>query len=209
MQAAAAAEARAMGRKPPSSTSSTTTTSNSSSSNRTGTGTRATAATVSTAGQQQQPHQRLTDEQNMELIKYAGIAIGGTMILKVILNSLLMLYIALVPILIVYALQTCPTPESFEAKKEIKRVMRGYHLPENHPNKPKGYFEQMAARVAATVTTELATIPGYEITMTTLGGIAMMANVTIPTVKIEYYWIGIFGRWFYVYSRELSTNRND
>ena len=206
MQAAAAAEARAMGRKPPS-TSSTSTSSSGSSSNRTGAGT--TGATPASASAGQQPQQRLTDEQNMELIKYAGIAIGGTMILKVILNSLFMLYIALIPILIFYALQTCPTSESFEAKKEIKRVMRGYHLPENHPNKPRGYFEQVAARVAATVTTELATIPGYEITMTTFGGVAIMANVTIPTVKIEYYWIGVFGRWFYVYSRELTTNRND
>ena len=199
-QAAAAAEARAAGTKPPSSTSFTSSTGSAG-------GTGATQRLQQRVGQQQQP--RLSDEQNMELIKYAGIAIGGTMVLKAILSSLMTLYIALIPFVLFYALQTCPTAESFEAKKEIKRVMRGHHLPEGHSNKPKGYLEQMAARVAATVTTELATMPGYEISITTFGGIAIMANARLPTVNIEYYWIGAFGRWFYVYNRELTRNRND
>ena len=194
-QAAAAAEARAKGMKSPR----PSTTSSSSF-----------ASSTFGATQAAPQRERLSDEQNMQLLKYVGIGLVGVMVLKVILNSLVMIYVAMIPFLAFYAIQTCPTAESFEAKKEIKRVMRGHHLPNDHPNKPKGYFEQMAARVAATVTTELATMPGYEISMATFGGLAIMTTVTIPTVKIEYYWIGAFGRWFYVYNRELTTtNRND
>ena len=51
------------------------------------------------------------------------------------------------------------------AKKELKRVLRGEHLPENHVDKPKGFFDQALSRINATVTTELATGLGYEVSM--------------------------------------------
>jgi hypothetical protein len=87
----------------------------------------------------------------------------------------------------------------FDAKKELKRVSRGEHLPETHPDKPKGVLEAMAARVAASVATELVTLPGYEVSMTNLAGAAIVATVTVPA-KTEFYWVGAFDKWYYVTS---------
>ncbi|KAL7461145.1 hypothetical protein ACHAXS_001572 [Conticribra weissflogii] len=40
-----------------------------------------------------------------------------------------------------YLMSTCPTAESFDAKRELKRVLRGDNLPEDHPDKPKASEE--------------------------------------------------------------------
>ena len=70
--------------------------------------------------------------------------------------------------------------------------MRGAHLPEEH--QPKGFFEQGLNRLAASVTTELATSLGYEISMTDCFGAGKMATVKVPVANAEYYWIGIVGK---------------
>ncbi len=146
----------------------------------------------------------LTPEQNKQLVQYSLMFIGALMILKILANANLAgLYLLALPLLYFYALQDCPTMESFDAKKELKRVLRGHHLPEDHPNKPKGFLEEMAARVAASVTAELATFPGYELEMTNLGGAAWIADVRVPTAKTQFYWIGAFHKWYYVTSFEI------
>ena len=68
------------------------------------------------------------------------MAVGGVALLRLLLSNGAMLYLILLPLVYFYGLQTCPTVESFDAKKELKRVLRGHHLPEDHPNKPKGFF---------------------------------------------------------------------
>jgi len=147
----------------------------------------------------------LTPEQNKQLLKYALVVIGGLTVLKILASTNLAgLYLLALPLIYLYAVQTCPSMESFDAKKELKRVLRGQHLPEDHPNKPKGFLEEMAARVAASVTTELATFPGYEIDMTSLGGAAWLADVRVPTAKVQCYWIGAFNKWHYVTSYEVE-----
>ena len=73
------------------------------------------------------------DENNKEIVKHALMFIGAIAVLKVIVSSLLNFYIILFPLTYVYLLQTCPSVESFEAKKELKRVLRGKHLPDDHP----------------------------------------------------------------------------
>ena len=160
---------------------------------------RATAATR-TATEGSQP--TLTPEQNQEIVKYALYGLGICIILKMLASSFLLLYFLCGPLTFLYALQTCPTVESFDAKKELKRVLRGHHLPENHPEKPKGYFEQMAYRFAASVATELATLPGYEVTISPLFGAAIWINLYVPTANTQHFWIGAFGKWFYIHSRE-------
>jgi hypothetical protein len=150
----------------------------------------------------------LTPEQNKQLVQYALMVIGGLMVLKILANANLAgLYLLALPLLYLYAVQTCPTIQSFDAKKELKRVLRGQHLPENHPNKPKGFLEEMAARVTASVTAELATFPGYELEMTSLGGAARLADVRVPTANTQCYWVGAFNRWYYVTSFENQQER--
>ena len=150
----------------------------------------------------------ISDEQNKELIKYAAMFVGGSIVLRAF-ASLVVVYVVVLPFLYLYAMSTCPSQLSFDAKKELKRVLRGHHLPASHPNKPQGFFEGLAARVAASVTTELATLPGYEVSMMPLAGAAIVTTVTVPTAKMEYYWVGAFDKWYYVTSRELANSKYD
>lgn len=156
------------------------------------------------------PNQRptISDEQNKELIKYAAMFVGGSIVVRAF-ASLFVVYVVAFPLLYLYAISTCPSQLSFDAKKELKRVLRGHHLAESHPDKPKGFFEGLAARVAASVTTELATLPGYEVSMLPLAGAAIVTTVTVPTAKMECYWVGAFGKWYYVTSRELFNSNYD
>lgn len=145
-----------------------------------------------------------TPEQNKQLVQYGLLVIGTLIVLKVLANANVAgLYLLALPLLYFYAVQNCPSMESFDAKKELKRVLRGHHLPEDHPNKPKGFLEELAARVTATVTTEIATFPGYEVDMTSLAGAAWIADVRIPTAKLQCYWIGVFHKWYYITSYEI------
>lgn len=152
--------------------------------------------------------ERLSDQQNRAII-YLGVAlIGATIFLKVVASALFMIWILAFPLAFLYGIQTCPTNASFDAKKELKRVMRGHNLPEDHPDKPKGWLAENLARVAATVTTELATgLSGYEIEMWDLAGAAKVATVRVPSINAECYWVGAFGRWTYVMQREIEPRR--
>lgn len=107
----------------------------------------------------------LTDEQNKKLLQYALYAILAATILRMISQAMLTLSLLLVPCVYLYALSTCPSEESFDAKKELRRILRGHHLPENHPEKPKSWLDKTIKRVSAAVTTELATGLGYEVSM--------------------------------------------
>ena len=56
---------------------------------------------------------------------YAAYAVAIAVAVKLVLSAMMSLYIILFPLAFLYALQTCPTEGSFDAKKELKRVMRG------------------------------------------------------------------------------------
>jgi hypothetical protein len=107
----------------------------------------------------------LSDEENKKLLQYAMYIVGGSIIFSIVSQAVFTLSLLLVPCLYFYALQTCPSEASFDAKKELRRILRGHHLPENHPDKPKNFFDKTIARVSAAVTTELATGLGYEVSM--------------------------------------------
>lgn len=152
----------------------------------------------------------LTPEENKQLVQYALMVIGGLIVLKILSNANLAgLYLLALPLLYFYAVQSCPSIQSFDPKKELKRVLRGQHLPENHPDKPKGFLEEMAARVAASVTAELATFPGYELEMTSLGGAGWLADVRVPSAKTQCYWVGAFNKWYYLMSFEIPERRTE
>lgn len=133
----------------------------------------------------------ISDANNELLIQYGLIALGLLLALKIIFSALNVLAIFLVPVLYLYAAANCPTNNTFDAKKELKRVMRGAHLPAEQ--KPKGFFEQGLSRLAASVTTELATSLGYEVSLTDILGAAKLASVKVPVANAEFYWMGIFG----------------
>jgi hypothetical protein len=140
-------------------------------------------------------------EDSKQLVQYALCFLAGLIFLKVLSDSsLASLLVLALPLVYIYGVQTCPTSTSFDAKKELKRVLRGHHLPEDHPNKPKGFLEEMAARVAASVTAELVTLPGYELEMTNLGGAGWVAHVRVPSANIQCFWIGAFSKWTYICS---------
>ena len=88
---------------------------------------------------------------NEMILQYGIMAFGALLLLKIVVNALSSLVLILLPFLYFYAASTCPTTESFDPKKELKRVMRGAHLPEEH--QPKGFFEQGLNRLAASIST--------------------------------------------------------
>mmetsp|Transcript_26629 Transcript_26629/g.57259 ORF Transcript_26629/g.57259 Transcript_26629/m.57259 type:complete len:287 (-) Transcript_26629:550-1410(-) len=149
----------------------------------------------------------ISDADNQLLIQYGLMALGALLVLKIIFTALNILSILLIPLIYLYASGNCPSNDTFDAKKELKRVMRGAHLPEE--NQPKGFFEQGFNRLAASVTTELATSLGYEISITDFVGAAKMASVKVPVANAEYYWVGIFGKWRFIGQREIPGRKND
>lgn len=134
----------------------------------------------------------LTNVNNELIIQYGLMTLGALLVLKIISSAINLLTILLIPVLYLYASANCPSNDTFDAKKELKRVMRGAHLPKEQ--QPKGFFEQKLNRFAASVTTELATSLGYEISMTDFAGAAKMAAVKVPVASAEYYWLGVFGK---------------
>jgi hypothetical protein len=68
----------------------------------------------------------LTPEQQRQILQYAAGALLSSILLKVVFNAMFYLYIVALPLVYLYCVQTCPSNESFDAKKEIKRVLRGY-----------------------------------------------------------------------------------
>jgi hypothetical protein len=137
-------------------------------------------------------------------IKYALIAVGGAIVLSILSSWGGLLFFLLIPLLYAYAVSSCPPLDSFDAKKELKRVLRGYHLPENDRNKPKGLLEEWAARITASVTAEVATLPGYEIDMMSLAGAALWTTVIVPSVNLQCYWVGMNHKWYYIGSKEIT-----
>mmetsp|Transcript_26084 Transcript_26084/g.56510 ORF Transcript_26084/g.56510 Transcript_26084/m.56510 type:complete len:167 (-) Transcript_26084:103-603(-) len=73
---------------------------------------------------------------------------------------LMIIYMVALPLLFVFAIQTCPDFESFDSKKELKRVMRGADLPPEQ--QPQGLLRKGITAVTANVATEAATSLGYE-----------------------------------------------
>ena len=115
------------------------------------------------------------------------------------------LALLIVPVGYLYLVHTCPSADTFDAKKELKRILRGHHLPANHPDKPHGFLSEALARLQATVTTELATLPGYDVTTINLAGACVVACTRVPSLRRDYYWVGVGQRWWYVYGAEMKN----
>jgi hypothetical protein len=72
----------------------------------------------------------LTPEQNQELVEYTLILIGICIVARVLVTSSLSgLYIIALPLVYLHGVQTCPSMDSFVAKKELKRVLIEHRRP--------------------------------------------------------------------------------
>jgi hypothetical protein len=147
----------------------------------------------------------LTLEQNRKLVQYAAYAFAAIVMLKILTSALSVAFILLVPAAYLYAVQHCPPTESFDARQQLKRVLRGHHLSDADPNKPKGFLSETLARIQASVTAELATLPGYEVTMISMAGAAHVCCLRVPTVNRDFYWVGVLDNWYYMRSFELEN----
>lgn len=147
----------------------------------------------------------LSDAANMELLRYAVGIMGALMALKVVAQITASI-IFILPLLYFYLVLTCPKEDTFEAKKELKRVLRGHHLPDDDPKKPRGFLAETLARVQATVTTEIATATGYEVSLVNMGGACVISTVTVPAANTVCYWVGAANKWWYLYSTEMPKD---
>ena len=152
------------------------------------------------------PTNPLSNIDNENILQYGIMGLLALVVLKILVNALSSLAFLLLPLLYFYASANLPSIESFDAKKELKRVMRGAHLPENQ--QPKGWVEQKLNRLAASISTELATSLGYEVRVTDYLGVARLSAVKVPVAGSEFYWIGIMNRWQYIGQRELRSNND-
>lgn len=67
----------------------------------------------------------LSEEQTSELARLGLYLIGGLTVLRIIASVFFSVYILVLPLVVLYAMSTCPKNSSFDAKKELKRVLRG------------------------------------------------------------------------------------
>lgn len=151
----------------------------------------------------------LSKEENKPLVQYGVLAICGAVLIRSLIAVLSSFAILLLPLLYFYLVSCCPQPSSFDGRKELKRVLRGKHLPEDHPEKPKSTLEKLAAKVTASVTTELATLPGYTTEIIPFfkpTPAAILVCMTVQTINMEYYWVGANGQWYFVFSKEIKPN---
>lgn len=138
-----------------------------------------------------------------DVLVYGFMFAFSAIILKVVISMMLGFSFFLLPVGIILFC-TCPSEREFDAKKELKRVLRGAHLPDDHPEKPKGWLEKTAAKITASVTAELVTAAGYEVSMTNYGGMAIFACVEVPTSNVKLYYLGCLNRWTYILQRPIN-----
>ena len=143
----------------------------------------------------------MSEEDKQLYMKYAAWAIGAWVVYQILSNALgdTFLLFLILPGLYFYGLKTCPENTTFDAKKEVKRVLRGHHLPDDHPAKPRrgSFLEEWSAKISASVTTEVGAMTGGYSTEIAplLGGCVKHAVVTLPTLGLTCEWIGANGTW--------------
>jgi hypothetical protein len=147
-----------------------------------------------------------TAEQHRQLWQLLGGFVVFSLLVRLVFETLLVLYVMAPPLLYIYLVSTCPGPETFDAKRQLKRVLRGDHLPPDHPGRPRGVLGEAVARVQAAVVTEIATLPGYEVTLTGLLGAVNVACVRVPTANLDFYWAGALNSWYYVCATEITSS---
>lgn len=148
-------------------------------------------------------------QQSMTMItQYVSMGVGIIVILVVFfpgLFRLLLLLVLAVGLLLGFLHRDCPSDESFDSKRQLKRVLRGHHLADDDPRKPKGFWKQNLARLGASLATELPNAIGqHQVTIHPIGTIAKVARIRVQTANQEYTWIGLAGRWVYFQASDIA-----
>mmetsp|Transcript_16881 Transcript_16881/g.31565 ORF Transcript_16881/g.31565 Transcript_16881/m.31565 type:complete len:168 (-) Transcript_16881:191-694(-) len=149
----------------------------------------------------------MSEEQTKQMMFLAAYGVGFAVAMKILAMIALPLFIVALPLVYLYAIQNCPSNDSFDAKKELKRVMRGQNLPQSEPARPKGLLANMIEKTTAAVQTEMATSMGYEVTLASYGGAFTVATVRVPMLEQDCIWIGAFQEWRYLGCREIPEGR--
>lgn len=148
----------------------------------------------------------INETDTKEMLKWTMIIVGVFTTLQALSRAFLTVVVVIFPGLYSYLFYTCPKEETFDVRKELKRVLRGHHLSEDHPDKPKGYLESAMARAVASVTVESTILTGYKLEMTSYRGAFILAKLHLPSKEMEVYWIGIAHQWRHVYTRTLGES---
>lgn len=92
------------------------------------------------------------------------------------------------------AINTRPTSGSFDAASEVKIALQGAIRDRNNSS----VFGDAEAWLKATVWS--LSNPSYQVTMTDLFGVALLATVTVQVQshQVQGCWIGAFDTWFHV-----------
>ncbi|KAL3809673.1 hypothetical protein ACHAXA_004224 [Cyclostephanos tholiformis] len=107
-----------------------------------------------------------------------------------------------------YLFTTCPTNESFDGKRELKRILRGDQLPKDHPNKPKGFLEKAIAKVSASIEAEAAVFAGCKVEILDVGGVFKIASVQHPITKTVFFWLGAVNKWRYITANDFPAQHS-
>ena len=142
----------------------------------------------------------LKSTENHEMMKWALVVIGAFTMLRALASAFFTVLAVVGPIAYIYLYRTCPKEDSFDTRKELKRVLRGHHLSDEHPDKPKGYLAGMVARATATVTAESAVLTGYKLELTPYKGAFILAKLELPIKQMTVYWLGIAGEWRHIHT---------
>ena len=139
---------------------------------------------------------------------------GGVLAIKALVAvaaASVTLSVSLLPLAYVYGLQTRPPKSSFDAKTELRSVLKGDALPEDHPSKPKaGSLSGLWKGAVATLQSELVALSGYTLSIeNSFGGAAWTATVTLPSSDLKCTWIGCNRQWYYRGATKLSAENTN
>ena len=132
------------------------------------------------------------------------MAVGVFVIAAVVTKILSKIVVVLLLIVTaIYLRLTIPPKESFDAQKEMKRVKRGKHLPNDHPDKPKTWLEKKFRNVQTAVSAGLTSaVSGYDVKFIPFG-IGTLAVVHDLTTGEAYCWAGVLGDWRFELGQKL------
>lgn len=138
-----------------------------------------------------------------------GLSLLGTFVAARCLAVVSRLAAALAaPAMGFYLFSTCPTNDSFDGKRELKRVLRGEKLPEDHPDKPKGFFEKTLAKVRSSIEAEAAALAGCKVEIMDIWGIIKVASIQHPITKTAYFWLGAVNKWRFIMAKDLPKGEH-
>eukprot|EP00518_Triparma_eleuthera_P005631 CAMPEP_0182453730 /NCGR_PEP_ID=MMETSP1319-20130603/671_1 /TAXON_ID=172717 /ORGANISM="Bolidomonas pacifica, Strain RCC208" /LENGTH=271 /DNA_ID=CAMNT_0024651683 /DNA_START=150 /DNA_END=963 /DNA_ORIENTATION=+ len=120
--------------------------------------------------------------------------IGGIVVVVAVALKVLVAFRSVLVLLPLYLVFKNTQPKDFDAKKELKRVLRKENLPDSHPDKPKGWLGKMATKAAASLAGEAMTAAGYKVRHDEFLGCIRIAMVELDLDGSTCMWIGCLNK---------------